>query len=134
LAPNALNANAGGNVIAPNIFIGQVLSYFRHAYSTVTVEKSQLVFTILVQGSDPIGYFYAKLKRMVILAYPTLPALNQETMIRQQFFQGLSPDNKLEVRRIGLEHPISYLLPKLEEIERQKAQQMLGEYIPDSQS
>ncbi|CAJ0896018.1 5362_t:CDS:2, partial [Entrophospora sp. SA101] len=121
-----------GNVIAPGNTIGQVIDYFRHAYPTVTAEKSQLVFTTLAQGSDPVGRFYANLKKMVKLAYPTLPALNQETMIRQQFFQGLSPDNKIEVRRIGLEHPISALLPKLEEIERQKAEMMLGQYNPES--
>ncbi|CAH1770515.1 7715_t:CDS:1, partial [Entrophospora sp. SA101] len=132
LAPNAPNANVGGNVIAPNIFIGQVIDYFRRAYPTVTAEKTKLVFTTLAQGSDPVGRFYANLKRMVKLAYPTLPALNQEAMVRQQFFQGLSPDNKLEVRRIGLEHPISVLLPKLEEIERQKAEMMLGKYNPES--
>ncbi|CAJ0830481.1 10897_t:CDS:2 [Entrophospora sp. SA101] len=132
LAPNAPNANVGGNVIAPNIFIGQVIDYFRRAYPTVTAEKTQLVFTTLAQGSDPVGRFYANLKRMVKLAYPTLPALNQEAMVRQQFFQGLSPDNKLEVRRIGLEYPISVLLPKLEEIERQKAEMMLGKYNPES--
>ncbi|CAJ0745480.1 6858_t:CDS:2 [Entrophospora sp. SA101] len=132
LAPNASNANVGGNVIAPGNTIGQVIDYFRHAYPTVTAEKSQLVFTTLAQGSDPVGRFYANLKKMVKLAYPTLPALNQETMIRQQFFQGLSPDNKIEVRRIGLEHPISALLPKLEEIERQKAEMMLGQYNPES--
>ena len=86
MAPNASNANVGGNVIAPGNTIGQVIDYFRHAYPTVTAEKSQLVFTTLAQGSDPVGRFYANLKRMVKLAYPTLPVLNQETMIRQQFF------------------------------------------------
>ena len=69
---------------------------------------------------------------MVGLAYPALPALNREEMVRQQFFQGLSPDNKIEVRRIGLEYPISTLLPKLEEIERQKTEMMLDPYNPES--
>src|SRR6266487_1349445 len=69
---------------------------------------------------------------MVVLAYPALLALNQEEMIRQQFFQGLSPNNKLEVKHIGLENPISTLLPKLEQIERQKAKLILGKYDPNS--
>ncbi|CAG8634663.1 8186_t:CDS:2 [Paraglomus brasilianum] len=111
LAPNAPNANAGGNTIAPGIRIGQWYN--------------------ITQGTDPIGRFYVKLKRMVGLAYPALPALNREEMVRQQFFQGLSPDNKIEVRRIGLEYPISALLPKLKEIERQKAE-MMGQYNPES--
>src|SRR2546421_353837 len=82
---NALNDNARGNVIALDIQISQVLSHFRHEYPTVTVEKSQLVFTTLVQDSDPVGCFYAKLKRIVKLTYPTLPDINQNAMIRLQF-------------------------------------------------
>ena len=59
--------------------------------------------------------FYSNLRRMVKLAYPTLPAINQ---VRQQFLQGLSRENQVEARRIGLENPTSAILKKLEEIER----------------
>src|SRR5204863_6094810 len=55
---------------------------------------------------------------MVKLAYPTLPAINQEELVRQQFLQGLSRENQVEARRIGLENPTSAILKKLEEIER----------------
>ena len=55
---------------------------------------------------------------MVKLAYPTLPAINQEELVRQQFLQGLSRENQVEARRIGLENPTSTILKKLEEIER----------------
>ncbi|CAG8550791.1 5322_t:CDS:2 [Paraglomus brasilianum] len=37
-----------------------------------------------------------------------------------------------KVTRIGLEHPISTLIRKLEEIERRKAELMLGQYDPNS--
>src|SRR3954452_6579018 len=63
---------------------------------------------------------------MVKLAFPLLSAVNQDELVKQQFFQGLKPDNQLEVRRIGLETPIPELIKKLEEIERYSAQQILG--------
>src|ERR1051325_7372268 len=63
---------------------------------------------------------------MVKLAFPLLPAVNQDELVKQQFFQGLKPDNQIEVRRIGLETPIPGLIKKLEEIERYSAQQILG--------
>ena len=126
LAPNAPNADAGGNVIAPGMFVGQKIHTFLHDFPTVTAEKSKVKFQSLVQGNDPVGRFYANLKRMVKLAYPLLPAINQDELVKQQFFHGLKPDNQLEVRRIGLETPLPALIKKLEEIERYSAQQILG--------
>ena len=126
LAPNAPNANAGGNVIAPGMFVGEKIHTFLHDFPTVTAEKSKVKFQSLVQGNDPVGRFYANLKRMVKLAYPLLPAINQDELVKQQFFHGLKPDNQLEVRRIGLETPLPALIKKLEEIERYSAQQILG--------
>ncbi|CAG8635416.1 1572_t:CDS:2 [Paraglomus brasilianum] len=106
LAPNPPNAGNNGNVVAPSITIGQ--------------------------GNDPVNRFYSKLKRLIKQAYPALAEANQEELIRQQFFKRISHDNKLEVTRIGLEHPISTLIRKLEEIERRKAELMLGQYDPNS--
>ena len=63
---------------------------------------------------------------MVKLAYPLLPAINQDKLVKQQFFHGLKPDDQLEVRRIGLETPLPALIKKLEKIERYNAQQILG--------
>ena len=63
---------------------------------------------------------------MVKLAFPLLPAVNHDELVKQQFFQGLKPDNQIEVRRIGLETPLPGLIKKLEEIERYSAQQILG--------
>src|SRR6266496_826086 len=69
LAPNASNANAGGYVIAPGIFVGEKIHTFLHDFPTVTAEKSKVKFQSLVQGNDPVGRCYANLKRMVKLAY-----------------------------------------------------------------
>src|SRR3954447_13849788 len=63
---------------------------------------------------------------MVKLAYPLLPAINQDELVKQQFFHGLKPDNQIEIRRIGLKTPLPALIKKLEEIERYSAQQILG--------
>ena len=63
---------------------------------------------------------------MVKLAYPLLPAINQDELVKQQFFHGLKPDNQIEVRRISLETSLPTLIKKLEEIERYSAQQILG--------
>ena len=90
LAPNAPNANAGGNVIAPEMFVGEKIHTFLHDFPTVTAEKSKVKFQSLVQGNDPVGRFYANLKRMVKLAYPLLPAINQDELVKQQFFMALS--------------------------------------------
>ncbi|GBB87013.1 hypothetical protein RclHR1_13470009 [Rhizophagus clarus] len=126
LAPNAPNANAGGNVITRGMFVGQKIHTFLHDFPTVTAEKSKVKFQSLIQGNDPVGRFYANLKRMVKLAYPLLPAVNQDELVKQQFFHGLKPDNQIKVRRIGLETPLPGLIKKLEEIERYSAQQILG--------
>ncbi|PKC52483.1 hypothetical protein RhiirA1_515180, partial [Rhizophagus irregularis] len=126
LSPNAPNANAGGNVIVLGMFVGQKIHTFLHDFPTVTAEKSKVKFQSLVQGNDPVGRFYTNLKRMVKLAYPLLPAINQDELVKQQFFHGLKPDNQIEVRRIGLETPLPALIKKLEEIERYSAQQILG--------
>jgi hypothetical protein len=61
---------------------------------------------------------------MVKLAYPALPAVSQDELVRQQFIQGLSRENQIEVRRIGLENPTSVLVKKLEEIERYRTDSM----------
>ncbi|CAG8781242.1 14308_t:CDS:2, partial [Rhizophagus irregularis] len=52
---------------------------------------------------------------MVRLAYPTLPEVNQNELVRQQFLNGLSSENKLDARRIGLENSVASILNKLEE-------------------
>ena len=57
---------------------------------------------------------------MVRLAYPDLPVQNQNELIRQQFFNGLSYENQMESWHIGLENTVESILKKLKEIERYK--------------
>src|SRR2546423_12655705 len=108
------NAGGGGTIVAPGLRAGQVFHELRTAYTTITAEKSKVAF----QGKGSVTRFYSNPRRMVKLAYPTLPAINQEELVRQQFLQGLSRENQVEARRIGLENPTSAILKKLEEIER----------------
>src|SRR5204862_3303610 len=108
----------GGTIVAPGLRAGQVFHEFRTAYTTITAEKSKVAFQSIVQGKGSVTRFYSNLRRMVKLAYPTLPTINQEELVRQQFLQGLSRVNQVEARRIGLENPTSVILKKLEEIER----------------
>lgn len=130
LAVNNPNANNGGTIVAPGIRIGQVLYRFSHYFPTITSEKSKLTFHAIVQGNDTVSRFYSKLRRMVRLAYPTLPEENQNELVRQQFLNGLSRDNQMEARRIGLENSVSSILKKLEEIERYKTDIAPAPVIP----
>src|SRR5205085_9796072 len=112
------NAGGGGTIVAPGLRAGQVFHEFRTAYTTITAEKSKVAYQSIIQGKDSVTRFYSNLRRMVKLAYPTLPTINQEELVRQQFLQGLSRENQIETRRIGLENLTSAILKKLEEIER----------------
>ncbi|GBC24661.2 hypothetical protein GLOIN_2v1885507 [Rhizophagus irregularis DAOM 181602=DAOM 197198] len=118
IAVNNPNANNGGTIVAPGIRIGQLIYRFKHYFPTITSEKSKLAFNAIVQSSDTVSRFYSKLRRMVRLAYPTLPELNQNELVRQQFLNGLSSENKLDARRIGLENSVASILNKLEEVEK----------------
>ncbi|GBC31186.2 hypothetical protein GLOIN_2v1778046 [Rhizophagus irregularis DAOM 181602=DAOM 197198] len=118
IAVNNPNANNGGTIVAPGIRIGQLIYRFKHYFPTITSEKSKLAFNAIVQGSDTVSRFYSKLRRMVRLAYSTLPEVNQNELVRQQFLNGLSSENKLDARRIGLENSVASILNKLEEVEK----------------
>ncbi|GBC12496.2 hypothetical protein GLOIN_2v1778046 [Rhizophagus irregularis DAOM 181602=DAOM 197198] len=118
IAVNNPNANNGGTIVAPGIRIGQLIYRFKHYFPTITSEKSKLAFNAIVQGSDTVSRFYSKLRRMVRLAYPTLPEVNQNELVRQQFLNSLSSENKLDARRIGLENSVASILNKLEEVEK----------------
>jgi septal ring factor EnvC (AmiA/AmiB activator) len=48
-----------------------------------------------------------------------------ENLISDQFFRGLSPDNQLEVERLG-DVPIDNIVRSLEKIERRKSEMRLG--------
>ena len=82
-----------------------------------------MLFGLTVQGSDSVGRFYSKLCKIAMLAGI------DEQQIRLQFIRGISPDNQLEIRRIGINRPVSELLTELEEIERYKTEQLSGAYL-----
>src|SRR5207248_727976 len=84
-AINAPNAGGGSTIVALGLRAGQVFHEFRTAYTTITAEKSKVTFKSIVQGKNSVTRFYSNLRRMIKLAYPTLPAINQEELIRQQF-------------------------------------------------
>ncbi|KAF0445085.1 hypothetical protein F8M41_003243 [Gigaspora margarita] len=86
-----------------------------------------MLFGSTVQGSDPVGRFYSKLRKLARLAGI------DEQQIRLQFIRGISPNNQLEIQRIEINRPVSELLTELEEIERYKTEQLSGAYsIPKS--
>src|SRR6185437_5762302 len=121
--PNAPNANAGQTIVADGIRLGQAIYWLKTNYPTVTAEKQRMLFGSTVQGSDPVGRFYSKLRKVARLA----GIAGQQ--IRLQFIRGISPDNQLEIRRIGINRPVSELLTELEEIERYKTEQLSGAYL-----
>ena len=51
----------------------------------------------------------------------------QNAHIKLQFYRRLSPDNQMEVQRLGMDRSIEDLVRTLDEIERYKAQQLLGQ-------
>ncbi|KAF0403925.1 hypothetical protein F8M41_009153 [Gigaspora margarita] len=52
-----------------------------------------------------------------------------DQQIYLQFIRGISPDNQLEIRHIGINRPVLELLTELEEIERYKTEQLSGAYL-----
>src|SRR6185312_4664819 len=121
--PNAPNANAGQTIVADGIRLGQAIYWLKTNYPTITAEKQRMLFGSTVQGSDSVGRFYSKLRKLARLAGI------DEQQIRLQFIRGISPDNQLEIRRIGINRPVSELLTELEEIERYKTEQLSGAYL-----
>ena len=82
-----------------------------------------MLFGSMVQGSNSVGRFYSKLRKLARLAGI------DEQQIRLQFIYGISPDNQLEIQRIRTNRPVSELLTKLEEIKRYKTEQLSGAYL-----
>src|SRR5256885_13817006 len=80
------NAGGGGTIVAPGPRAGQEFHEFRTAYTTITAEKSKVAIQSIIQGKGSLIRFYSNLRRMVKSAYPTLPAINQEELVTQQFW------------------------------------------------
>ena len=120
------NRQAGGTNAANNLPIvlqsirpNQALYWLRTQYTTVLEEKRRLRFNSLYQDNDPVDTFYKKVKKA-----GTLLGLSEE-MISDQFFRGLSPDNQLEVERLG-DMPIDNIVRTLGKLERRKSEMRLG--------
>jgi hypothetical protein len=73
-----------------------------------------------VQGANTIGSYYTKLKKIARLANIG----DDEFCYR--FIGGLTSDNQLEMRHIGLYKPINKILSTLKEIERYKSDLTTG--------
>ena len=115
-------ANPGNNnpIVLQGIRIGQAVFHFKNNYPTVLEEKRKVKFANLDQGNDPVREYYNKLKN-----YGSLLGYGNE-LIERQFFMGLSPDNQLEVDRIGPEKSIEELVKTLERVEKRKSEMKLG--------
>jgi hypothetical protein len=117
---NAPGFGAGHPYVFPNINPGQALFFLRTQYPTILEEKRRLRFGTLSQDHGPIRDYYDKVKRSGEL-------LNfGNEVITDQFFRGLSPDNIIEIERIGIDKPMGELVDILERVERRKAEMLLG--------
>src|SRR5436190_24373167 len=83
-------------------------------------ERRRLRFISIYQDNLPIKDYYEKISR----AGQMLNFGNE--VINDQFFRGLSPDNSVEIERIGMEKPVDDLVRTLERVEKRKAEVHLG--------
>ncbi|CAB5186437.1 unnamed protein product [Rhizophagus irregularis] len=122
-APNgALNNN--NHIVLPDINISQVIYWFKRNYPTVVREQQQMVFGTLRQGYDSVRDYYRKIDK-----YARWGGISDREK-RIQFIRGLSPENKLEMKRLGLNRPLNdELIENLEQIEVDKNDMLLGEDI-----
>ncbi|PKB97717.1 hypothetical protein RhiirA5_384458 [Rhizophagus irregularis] len=122
-APNgALNNN--NHIVLPDINISQVIYWFKRNYPTVVREQQELIFGTLTQGSDSVRNYYRKINK-----YASWARISDREK-RIQFIRGLTPENKLEMKRLGLNRPLNdELIETLEEIETERNNLLLGEDI-----
>ncbi|CAB5383550.1 unnamed protein product [Rhizophagus irregularis] len=122
-APNgALNNN--NHIVLPDINISQVIYWFKRNYPTVVREQQELIFGTLTQGSDSVRNYYRKVNK-----YASWARISDREK-RIQFIRGLSPENKLEMKRLGFNRPLNdELIETLEEIETERNNLLLGEDI-----
>ena len=119
---NPVNAFAGNNnpMVFNGIRIGQAIFYLKNQYPTVLEERRKVHFGNLEQGDEAIEEFYDKLKH-----YGSLLNFGNE-IVEHHFFKGLSPENQLEVERIGGDKSIEELVKSLKRVEQRKAEMKLG--------
>jgi len=83
-------------------------------------ERREVRFGNLAQDNDSVRDYYNKVTK-----YGRLLGF-QNNVVEDQFFRGLSPDNMLEVDRIGADRPINDIIDALEKIEKRKSEMRLG--------
>jgi hypothetical protein len=86
----------------------------------VRLQQQQALFGITVQEVDSVGSYYTKLKKIARLANM------DDDEFHHRFIGGLTSDNQLEVRHMGLHKPINEILSTLEEIEKYKSDLATG--------
>ena len=78
----------------------------------------------MTQGSDSVRNYYRKIDK-----YASWAQISNHKK-RIQFIRGLSPENKLEMKRLGLNRPLNdELIETLEGIETERNSLLLGEDI-----
>ena len=83
-------------------------------------EKCRLRFSSIYQDNLPIQDYYEKVYRAGQMLNFT------DDVINDQFFRGLSPNNAVEIERIGMKKPVDELVGILEKVEKRKAEVFLG--------
>ena len=116
---NYPSANNAQPIVIP-LDIGHILHWTEIHYPTEVRGQQQIIYGTLAQGSRPINSFYRDLERYS----RQLGITDQQKKL--QFLRGLSPENKLEVKRIGMNRPLAELVRTLEDLEKDKAEMMLG--------
>ncbi|CAG8629270.1 15737_t:CDS:2 [Funneliformis mosseae] len=107
-ATNALNGALNNNnyIVLPDINISQIIYWFKRNYPTVVREQQKLIFGTLTQAQI------------------------SDREKRIQFIRSLSPENKVDLKRLGLNRPLNdELIETLEEIETERNNLFLDEDI-----
>ena len=122
-APNPPRNNVAGNgapIVFEGIDPGQAFYWMRKHLPAMQDERRRLRFSSIYQDNLPIKDYYEKISR----AGQLLNFGNE--VINDQFFRGLTPDNAVEIERIGMERPVDELVRILERVEKRKAEVFLG--------
>lgn len=117
---SAIVAGGGANPLVIQLRVGCAIQYFRENYTTVLRERREIRFGNLTQGNDSVRDYYRKVTK-----YGRMLGF-QNNVVEDQFLRGLSPDNMLEVDRIGANRPLGEIVDALEKIEKRKAEMRLG--------
>ena len=121
--PNPPLNNAAGNgtpIVLDGIHLNQAFYWMRERLPATLEEKRRLRFSSIYQDNLPIQDYYEKVYRAGQMLNFT------DDVINDQFFRGLSPNNAVEIERIGMEKPVDELVGILERVEKRKAEVFLG--------